>query len=259
MDPRASIAQFQSRVDLDNETRRNRGRIHTSNVQIQWFDRNSWSHPVFADLCDWALDENGSVHPSQISHIRNHKMRMFGLKVLDGFGAVNLATWAYHHDPQLLQVMGCRPLNQTVEEILKRSSAVLNPITGCPLDQGGWMLLFMGYIEIPNVPSGAVDPSDSEFLTAMDLLGPYVSAVMQSMGMDVWTAHSKVSGAMDNPAKAKKLMAVAAGVDRYDAKTLAADLDDICCGLEAIDKRTRSASTLLREILHGTNHEAVNA
>lgn len=259
MDPTTLIAQFAAPCELDNEARRTRGRVHTSNVQIHWFERNNWSHPIFADLCDWALDENGSVHPSQISHIRNHKMRMFGLKVLDGFGAVNLAVWAYHNDRSLLKRLGCRPLNQTVSEILDRSTEVLHPLTGVPLDQGGWMLLFMGYIEIPGVPAGTVDPSDSEFLTAMDLIGPYVSAVMQSMNMDVWTAHSKVSGAMADPAKARKLMAVAAGCDRYDAKTLAADLNDICAGLGAIDSRTRTASALLREILKSDNQIKVSA
>lgn len=249
MDPRFLVPQFAGVPDLDNETRRSRGRVHTSYVQIAWFDRNQWSHPIFADLADWALDENGAVHPSQISHIRNHKMRMFGLKVLDGFGAVNLAVWAFHNDPALLKAMRCRPLNGTIKEILERSTAILNPLTDAPMAQGDWMALFMGYLEVPGIPSGAVDPSDHDFMDAVGMLGPYVAAVIQSMGIDVWTAHSRVASAMQDPAKARRFMAVAAGCEVYDPKTLANDLDEICSSLEAIDGNHRSSSDLIADVL----------
>ena len=38
---------------------------------IYWLAQNEWSHPIFEYLAAWALNEEGALHTSQVSHIQN--------------------------------------------------------------------------------------------------------------------------------------------------------------------------------------------
>ena len=83
---------------------------------IHWLDQNRWSHPNLQDLACWALDEEGALHTSQVSHIRNGKMRMIGVKTMDALGAINLAVWAYRENPSLLKRLGIHSVPERIEE-----------------------------------------------------------------------------------------------------------------------------------------------
>ncbi len=102
----------------DNVLRRELGRQHMSSVMIYWLDRNNWSHPDFTLLAAWALNEEGALHDSQVSHIRNGKMRMMGVKSLDAFGAINQAVWAYNQDREAFRQMGCATVTEKVERLI---------------------------------------------------------------------------------------------------------------------------------------------
>ena len=98
-----------------------------SAVMIYWLAQNGWSHPAVETLAVWALNEEGVVHTSQISHIRNGKMRMMGVKTLDAFGAINLAVWAFQNDRALLEKMGAAVVTSRIEDLIREAICIKDP------------------------------------------------------------------------------------------------------------------------------------
>lgn len=230
----------------DNETRRDQGRALVAAAMVWWFARNDWSHPNFADLAEFALNEPGAVHTSQLSHIRNQKMRMLGLKTLDAFGAVNLAVWCYHNDRQLLKALGTSVLTPPVEEMMRDAEVIMNPVTGGPLDQGGWMMVYLGYVELPDI--GPLMETDETFKDLAKTTGDYLQKVIMASNRDFYAFSEAAQSICGSKEEASKLVSVAAGVDQYQAIDLQRDLIKISRVLERIDGKRRSVTDLLREM-----------
>ncbi|MGB0873626.1 MAG: hypothetical protein ACPGSE_00085 [Synechococcus sp.] len=214
---------------------------------IWWFARNQWSHPNFADLCDWALNEQGSVHPSQVSHIRQRKLRMIGLKVLDGFGQVNLAVHAYHTDRKLLTDLGVRPLTPAIESMVERAEAIMHPHFGRPMGQGDWMELFLGLFTIPGALEGSLDPSSELFATASSTVGKYVSRVMQAANIDLATANERIGNRIGRN-KAEAVVMVAAQIRAISPEQFHEEISDYCEALKAIDGMDRTPEQLVKAV-----------
>lgn len=231
----------------DNETRREQGRIHCSNLMLYWFSINEWTHPNFADLCDWALNEDRAVHPSQISHIRNRKMRMFGLRVLDGFGAVNLAVWAANTDSRLLTDLGVRPMTPEIRELVDGKQAIMHPHTGLPMGQGDWIELFLGHFKVPQVLSGVIDPGSEEFKNAAEQVGPYLNDVIMSTNYDVMTACNKIQEKL-GAQKAQSVMSLIMGFRQVTPEELQEELLDIAQAANALDGMERTPSDLIQKL-----------
>lgn len=106
-----------SLLQLPGEARREQGRSHFTDALVQLL--RHVSHPQLSELADWACNEAGNLHTSQISHLRNSKMRMLGIKCVDALGRINQAAWAYHHQPALMSQLGTAPLTPRLESILK--------------------------------------------------------------------------------------------------------------------------------------------
>ena len=229
----------------NNEDRRDFGKQHTSAVLVYWLSRNDWSHPNLELLANWALDEEGALHTSQVSHIRNGRMRMLGVKTIDALGAINLATWAYHHDKKLLKELGTAALTSKLEELLLDAEAVIDPRTNEPLTQGGWMELYLGYIKIPGVVGGASITQD--FSKAAAQLGTYIEKVIRDSGKDFGSAKSVFAKKL-NADKATRMIAAAAHLEEFTAEEVTAEIGNICTALEALDGVKRDPEAVVAAI-----------
>lgn len=219
----------------DNESRWESGRNHVSNLMVWWFAKNEWSHPKFSEIADWSLNTIGSVHPSQLSHIRNKKMKMFGLKVLEAFGSVNLAAWAYqkdkelenHGDNRFLKKMGCPPLTPSIEEALENAVVIMHPFTSTPLDQGGFMMAYLGYLKIEGVLSGSA-LTESSIRHAQKTVGLCLKEMMIVQNKSIFDVQELARKIFANDGqKVQKLINVILGTDAYDSVELQRDITEI--------------------------------
>lgn len=230
------------------EYRRHRGRHLVSSAMVWWFARNDWSHPIFADLAAFALNEKGAVHTSQLSHIRNQKMRMIGIKILDAFGAVNLAVWAYHTDRQLLRTLRCGPLTASIEEVLQRSEPLLSPITNWPLDQGDWMMVYLGYLTLPGI--SPMMPTAEVLRDIAQFVGPFFADAIRQCGGDFFSFSEAAALVFGGKDQCRKAVAVAAGLDTYKTHELQRDLEPLAHLRGSLDNSACTPAELVQQISH---------
>ena len=231
----------------DNALRRELGRQHMSSVMIWMLDRNEWSHPDFEFLAEFALNEKGALHSSQVSHIRNGKMRMLGVKSLDAFGAINLAVWAYNNDKPTFRKMGCQAVEEKVELLIKGKTAVCDPETELPLDAGAWMNLYLGYLKIPQVlelPSAATTKITKKLAESVRA---YVSREIQKSGQPVHEVAPIARKLIADQETMTTIMQAVVGLGTLDAADLPEMLPDICKLLNRLDNRERTPDTILQE------------
>lgn len=213
----------------DSRTRRELGRQHMSAAMIYWLSRNGWSHPNLEVLASWALNEPGVLHTSQVSHIRNGKMRMMGVKTLDAFGAINIAVWAYQQSREAFDRLHCATVTAQIQQLIEHAEVLLNPYTGEPIDQGDWMMLYLGYLQLQGVVGGP--QGDADLVKASAAIGRFVASCIASSGHDFIEAKELFELAFPERERAHKLVAVAAGLDAYDPEELRCDVVDICRAL----------------------------
>ena len=233
-------------ISKDNAERREAGRVHMSATMIHWLARNDWSHPTLVNLACWAMNEDAVMHTSQASHIRNGKTRMIGLKSLDAFGTINLAVWAYHNNKRLLKKLGVGQITAEIEAHIRDAEWIENPITGLPLDQGGWMCLYLGYIKIPNVVGGP--KGDEQFALATARLGTYVQNAIAQSGKD-FPAATSVFCEQLGVERGSRLIQVALGLQPYEATELQRDLREICDALSRLDGKKRTPETVIQQLV----------
>ena len=231
----------------DNEARRDFGKRHMSAVMIFWISRNDWSHPIFEELATFALNEDGALHTSQISHIRNGRMRMLGVKTIDALGAINLAVWAFHNNKAFLKELGCAQVTKRIEDLLQDAEPLLHPVTGEPLDAGDFMNLYLGYIKLPGVVGGASDSADFDAVAGK--IGGYIESVIRKTKTDFVEARVAFTKAFGgNEEAAKKMVAAAAGLETYTSEELTGGIKQICEALERLDGKARTPEQVVKEL-----------
>ncbi len=233
-------------IPTDNEARRIAGSDHMASAIIYWLSRNDWSHPNMETLAEWALNEPGTLHTSQISHIRNGRLRMLGVKSTDALAAINLAVWAYKNDRQRLKALGCGPITANIETLIRDAESLTNPQTNCPLDVGGWINVYIGYLKLPEVVDCIENAPDLKAIAKK--VGPYIFNVITTSGHDMAQARELFGKVLSNETKAMKLIAVAAQIQELSAKELDNDVKSICLALEAIDGKHRTSTDLYKAL-----------
>lgn len=139
------------------------------------------SHPEMSLLADWALNEPGCLHTSQLSHLRNAKMRMLGVKSLDALGMINVAAYNYQNrDRETLQKLGTAPVTARVEEILSRYQPLVDQNFGEPLNAGDLMMVYLGYV----IPEGIEAEGDKRDWDAVSSnLPDWLEGLIEERGM----------------------------------------------------------------------------
>ena len=191
------------------------------------------SHPEMATLADWACNEAGNLHTSQISHLRNQKMRMLGVKSLDALGRINTSVHAFQNDRKgLFRQLDTGTTTAKIEEILERFEPVINPETGQPLDSGDLMMVYLGYLRLPElVPAAAVD--DKSIAAAAKNIGGWVEALIEERGLKFRDGLQLLKDKWTGSDSGRDLFCtVVAGMADYKIDQLRNDLDAIatCIG-----------------------------
>ena len=253
-----TIPQFGDSYEAcaSNELRREGGKNHVSSLMIWWFAKNEWSHPIFSELADWALNESGAVHPSQLSHIRNRKMKMMGLKVIEAFGAVNIAVYAYQEDKRkgsnrrdsLLQRLGVRTTTEQIERWIEHATVIVNPITKEPVWQADFMGMYLGYIKISGVLNGRSDFDPKRMDEMANEVGPYLADTIKNSACDIWAVVELARSVFADEQRSAKFVSVATGLDRYEGLELQRDMTELALILSEITKDTVTPDSFLSAV-----------
>lgn len=231
------------------DQRRDAGRGHFTAVLS--FMLKDVSHPEMALLADWATNEPGCLHTSQLSHLRNQRMRMLGVKSLDALGRINISAHAFKTDRKgAFRSLDTASTTTRIEEILDRFDPVLNPETGEPLDAGGLMMVYLGYLELPElVPAEAIE--DAALAAAAKRLGGWVEDLLEEKGLKfrdgLALIKAKWPGSNDGR---DQFCQVVAGMADYTTEQLRTDLDNIAATITDLIDEDISGEELV---------EAVNA
>jgi hypothetical protein len=208
------------------DQRREIGRSHFT--AILGFMLQGVSHPEMTLLADWACNESGNLHTSQISHLRNQKMRMLGIKSLDSLSRINTSAHAFKTDRKgAFRKMDTAQTTSRIEEILERFEPVLHPETKLPLDAGDLMMAYLGYLELPDlVPAAAVD--DQAISSAAKKIGAWVEALLEEKGLKFRDGLQLIKDKWTGPDTGRDLFCqVVAGMADYTTEQLRADLEPI--------------------------------
>ena len=235
-----------SLLQLPGEARREQGRSHFTDALVQLL--RHVSHPQLSELADWACNETGNLHTSQISHLRNSKMRMLGIKCVDALGRINQAAWAYHHQPALMSQLGTAPLTPRLESILKGYAPLLHPITEQPLDAGEFLAVYLGYLQLPISPPLSLSSRQAELLA--ERLGGWLDQAFSADGISFREAGQRLRSAWCGESfGVERLLRVVAGMEDYSPRQLADDWERIAASVAAALGRTLDPQQLAEELL----------
>lgn len=204
-----------------------------SALVVWWLMRNSWSHPGLEQLSTWALQEQGALHTSQISHMRNGKMRMMGVKVIDALGSINCAVWAYRNDRKMLDAMGIGVVPEPIEILIRDAQWIVDPYTQGPLDQGGFLAVYLGYTQIEGIVSPA-EFKPADYAKAAARITGYVYKRIMEANVDFMSAKTTIASDV-SPETADLVIKIAMGLETVSTEKLTYHLPTICDALKAVD------------------------
>ena len=185
-------------MKLTGEERREDGRAYFTTCLGRLLQEVS--HPEMAALADWALNEAGCLHTSQLSHLRNAKMRMLGVKSIDALGAINVAAFRFKTDRHgSFKELNTAQTTARIEEILERFEPLLVPETGDPVNAGDLMMIYLGYLKL-DLP-GLTEEETKSWDVAADKLGPWIEDLLEEKGIRLRDGVSQVKSAWAGPDK----------------------------------------------------------
>ena len=203
---------------LPGEQRREAGRQHFQAVMELLLE--PLSHPTLSELADWACGEAGTLHTSQISHLRTGKAVMLGNKAVEALGRVNQAVWVARNRPWLLERLGTAPLNGRLEGLVRRYQPLLHPHSGQPLGAGDFLALYMGSLRLPLPQEETLGPEQA--LRLAERLGPWLDGALLERGMSLRMAGERLQELCPGDGElVRRLLRVVAGFEECDPGWLA--------------------------------------
>ena len=255
-DPWPAFLPEASLLASDGEQRREAGRLHFSEALL--FLLRHVSHPQLSELADWACHEPGNLHTSQISHMRNNKVRMLGTKALDALGRINQAAWIHRYRPECLEHLGCGPLSPRLRQLLEAYQPLLDPISQEPLGCGGFMAIYLGYLRLPIERHRSLTAEEARQLAGR--LGEWLDGELSARGWGFREASRRLQQAWTGEkAGAERLVRVIGGLEDYGAKQLAEDWERIAVAAATVLERDDLDPWRLAEILLGSEAPAGQA
>lgn len=203
---------------LEGEQRREAGRKHFQAV-IELL-LAPLSAPLLSELADWACNEPGCLHTSQISHLRNGKKVMLGNKAVEALGRINQAAWVARNRPWLLERLGTAPLSERIEGLVRRTYPLLHPISGHPLGPGDFLAIYMGSLRLPEAEEAALSAEQAQQLALR--LGPWLDQALLERGLSLRMAWETLQELCPGDGElVGRLLRVVAGFEECDPTWLA--------------------------------------
>ena len=228
------------------EERRQGGRDHLSEAVLQIL--RHISHPQLSELADWACNEVGNLHASQVSHLRHGKLKMLGVKCVDALGRMNQAAWAFHQRPELLERLGTAERTPRIEAILRRFEPLLHPDSGAPLGAGEFMELYLGYLRLPITPPLSLSEEQAERLAGR--IGAWLDGQLAERGLSFREAGRRLRLAWPGEASGvERLIRVIGGLEEYTARQLGEEWERIAVASAAVLEIADDARGLAERLL----------
>ena len=219
-----SFLPSEEQLAADGEQRREGGRRHLSEAVLQIL--RHISHPQLSELADWACNESGNLHASQVSHLRHGKLKMLGVKCVDALGRTNQAAWVFHHRPELLQQLGTAPLSPRLEAILRRYDPLVHPHSEEPLGAGDFMALYLGYLQLP--VAEPLQLSGEQCAVLAERIGVWLDGQLTREGLGFREAARRLRLAWPGEANgAERLIRVIGGLEEYTPRQLGEEWERI--------------------------------
>lgn len=227
------------------EGRRESGRTHFT--KLLSYQLKDISHPEMSGLADWALNEPGCLHTSQLSHLRNAKMRMLGVKSLDALGRINQAAHLFKTgDRKGLKALNTAQTTAKIEETLSRYEPVLHPETGAAMDAGDLMMVYLGYIELDLFKG---EDTAKDWAKCAGNLGEWIEDLLEERGVRTREALAMIKNAWQgSDAGRDRFCLVVAGVETIDEKDLPELWSDITTALHPVLDEDISADDLFESV-----------
>lgn len=201
------------------------GRDHTAAVLNWWIRRCGFTHTMVTALAAWVCGDHTWLQGSQLSHLRNSRMRTPQFKLFEGISAVNeaIASWRHQGKEACLQEWGPLPGQAPAEIVMDQATYLWHPEQGedCPLVFHDFCDLFAGRLRLPYVDEASISPGQSKQIS--DRIGEELDRWLATRGgiragMPELLKFYPVSDA----ARIAKLQKVIVGAESYTA----AELDD---------------------------------
>lgn len=201
------------------------GRDHTAVVLNWWIRRCGFTHTQLTALAAWVCGDSTWLQGSQLSHLRNGRMRTPQLKLLEGISAVNEAIASWQQDGQSICVQKWGPLPSQAPSASELDQAIYlwHPEKGAetPLIFHDFCDLFAGRLRLTYVDEASVSPGQSRVIS--ERIGEELDRWLLSKGgiragMPSLLSHYPVAEA----GRTAKLQQVIMGSDFYSS----AELDD---------------------------------
>jgi hypothetical protein len=160
------------------------GRDHTAAVLNWWLRRCGFTHAMTTALAAWVCGDHTWLQGSQLSHLRNNRMRTPQLKLFEGISAVNevVATWRQQGKEACISKWGPMPGEAPASECLDLAIYLWHPEGGedTPLVFHDFCDLFAGRLRLPYVEEACVSPGQSKLIS--DRIGECLDRWMTERG-----------------------------------------------------------------------------
>jgi hypothetical protein len=203
--------------------RHTQGREHLATVLNWWLLRCGFTHAQVTALAAWVCGDHTWLQGSQLSHLRNGRMRTPQLKLMEGLAAVNqaVALWQLEGKKACLKRWGPPPAEAPSPELMDAATFLWHPQGGeqQPLVFHDFCDLFVGYLTLLYVDAGSVSPSQARLIS--ERIGQELDRWIAAQG-GIRAGLAKLISIYpaDDAARVAKLQNVILGLDSYTAAEL---------------------------------------
>jgi hypothetical protein len=145
------------------------GRDHTAAVLNWWLRRCGFTHAMTTALAAWVCGDHTWLQGSQLSHLRNSRMRTPQLKLFEGLSAVNesVATWCVQGRQECIHRWGQLPSEAPGNAMMDEAIYLWHPEQGegTPLVFHDFCDLFAGRLRLSYVEDASVSPGQSKLIS----------------------------------------------------------------------------------------------
>lgn len=192
-----------------------------------WVRRCGFTHTMVTALAAWVCGDSTWLQGSQLSHLRNNRMRTPQFKLFEGISGVNeaIATWRLQGKTACLKEWGPLPSQAPAEYALDNATYLWHPEKGeeCPLVFHDFCDLFAGRLRLTYVDDSCVSPGQSKVIS--DRIGEELDRwLAERGGMRAGMQELLEMYPVRDHSRISKLQQVILGADSYTSAELDEEL-----------------------------------
>jgi hypothetical protein len=227
------------------------GRTHTAQVLNWWMLRLGYTHAMATALAAWVCGDSSWLQGSQLSHLRNSRMRTPQLKLFEGLAGFNAAVahWRQHGPAACEQRWGPLPSLAPAPSAMDTALFLWHPEQGedVPLVFRDFCDLFVGLLHLPYVDQGGLSPGQSRLIS--DHIGQELDRwLIDQGGIRQGMAQLQDLYPASSPSRRQKLRQVILGLESYNPVELDEEIFAMGALFSAVRGKPVSGSELFAEL-----------